>query len=187
MNVLKVKSTDKRLELEPLDHVEGEPVGSTLIDFRMAQHIVSRLELIKEHLDGDLLCIADEMLMGRFQTVKHSFPNPVVDHFSLDVKGLAGPLTFPEAGIKNSRMLIDRTILREIFDEQIDRIFALIDERILALEAELPYDQVSYIVLSGGLGSSPYLFEQVQKRYEMNVGFDSSNTRQIRTMKVIEP
>ncbi len=167
--------------------MEGVAVGSTLIDFRMSQHIVERLALIQDHLEGDLYCLAEEMLMEKFQTIKHSFPNPVVDQFWLDVKGLAGMHTFPEAGIKKSKMSIDRTILTEIFDMQVKRIFELIDERLLAIQAELPYEQVSYIILSGGLGSSPYLFDQIQKRYGLNVGFRSSNTASIRTMKVQDP
>jgi hypothetical protein len=173
--------------LQPLDHVEGVPIGSTLIDYRMAQHVVGRLELIQDHLEGDLYCLADDMLMGRFQTVKHSFPNPVVDQFWLDVKGLAGTHSFPEAGITNSRMEIDRTTLTEIFDQQLQQIYSLIDSRLLALQAEFPEEQVLYIILSGGLGSSPYLYEEVKRRYEMNFGFRSNNTASIRIMRVLEP
>ncbi|KAK5125179.1 hypothetical protein LTR85_000855 [Meristemomyces frigidus] len=187
VNLLKVKSTSNKIELEPLDHVEGVPIGSTLIDFRMAEHIMKRLHLIQDHLDGDIYCLADEMLTGRFQIVKHSFPNPVVDQFWLDVKGLAGSHTFPEAGIKDSRISISRTTLTEIFDQQIGQIFSLIDERLLALQADSPAEQVSYIILSGGLGSSPYLYDQIKKRYQENVGFRSANTSQIQIMKVLEP
>lgn len=182
-----MKSTEQRIELQPLDHVEGVPIGSTLIDYRMAQHVVGRLELIQDYLEGDLLCLADEMLMGRFQTVKHSFPHPNVDQFSLEVKGLAGTHNFPEAGITNSRMLIDRTTLQEIFDQQLQQIYALIDSQILALQAEYPEEEVHYIILSGGLGSSPYLHEQVKRRYEMNDGFRSNNTASVRIMRVLEP
>ncbi|KAK5707218.1 hypothetical protein LTR17_020907 [Elasticomyces elasticus] len=187
VNLLKVQSTDRKIELEPLDHVEGVPIGSTLIDFRMAEHIVKRLQLIENHLEGELFYLAEEMLTGKFQTVKHSFPNPVVGHFTLDVKGLAGSHTFPEAGITNSRMVIDRAVITEIFDQQLVQIFALIDSRLLALEADLPNEQVSYIILSGGLGSSPYLLEEIKRRYEMNYGFTSRNTASIRIMRVPEP
>lgn len=185
--MLKVKSSDRRIQLDPLDHVEGVPVGSTLIDFRMAEHIVKRLELIQDHLEGDVYCLADEMLTGKFQTVKHSFPNPLVDQFWLDVRGLAGSHTFPEAGIKNSRMSIDRATLKEIFDQQLHRIFSLIDNRLLALQAEFPNEQVSYIILSGGLGSSPYLYDEIRRRYAMNFGFRSNNIAAVRIMKVLEP
>lgn len=173
--------------MEPLDAVEGEPVGSTLIDYRMGQHIKERLELIKDHLEGDVTFLADEMLTGRFQTIKHSFPNPIVEQFHLDIKGLAGSHTFPEAGITNSRMAIDRKVLKDIFDQQLNKIFALVDDRLLAVEAAFPHAQVSYIILSGGLGSSPYLYDEIKRRYEMNFGFKSSNTAGIRTMRVLEP
>ncbi|KAK5170090.1 uncharacterized protein LTR77_004674 [Saxophila tyrrhenica] len=187
VNLLRVKSTDRKIELEPLDQVEGVAVGSTLIDFMMAQHIVQRLESISEHLDGDPYVLAEAMVNGRFQTIKQSFPMPLVDQFWLPVEGLAGAQSFPELGIKGSKMVIDRSVLTEIFDIQIERIFALMDGRLLTLQEEFPAEKVSYIILSGGLGSSPYLFEQIQRRYEMNVGFRSSNTASIRTMKVLQP
>lgn len=187
VNLLKVKSIDKQIELEPLDHVEGVPVGSTLIDFHMGLHIKERLELIKDHLQGNIDFLAEEMLTGLFQTRKHSFPGPIVPQFHLDVKGLAGSHTFPEAGITNSRMAIDREVLKDIFDQQLNKIFALIDDRLLAVEAAYPYAQVSYIILSGGLGSSPYLYDEMKRRYEMNFGFKSGNTAGLRTMRVLEP
>ena len=153
----------------------------------MGQHIKERLELIKDHLEGDVTFLADEMLTGRFQTIKHSFPNPIVEQFHLDIKGLAGSHTFPEAGITNSRMAIDRKVLKDIFDQQLNKIFALVDDRLLAVEAAFPHAQVSYIILSAGLASSPYLYDEIKRRYEMNFGFKSSNTAGIRTMRVLEP
>lgn len=182
-----MKSTDRKIELEPLDHVEGVPVGSTLIDFHMGNHIIGRLELIKDRLVGDIAWLAEEMLGGKFQTIKHSFPNPVVDEFWLDVKGLMGAQTFPQAGITNSRMSISRATLQAFFDSQLREIFALIDGRLMALQEDLPGAQVSYIILSGGFGSSPYLYEEMNKRYQMNAGFSSRNTANTRIMKVLEP
>jgi hypothetical protein len=170
-----------------LDHVEGVSVGSTLIDFKIAQRVSERLELIKEHLDGEIPILAEETLAGQFQTVKHSFPNPIVEQFSLDVKGLAGSHTFPEAGITNSRMVIERATLKDVFDQQLNRIFELIDGRLLGLESRSPNEQVSYVILSGGLGSSPYLYDEVKRRYEMNFGFRSNNTASIRVIRVLEP
>ena len=187
MNLMQVKSTEGRLELEPLQHVEGVSVGSTLIDFMIAGHIEERLKLVKYHLEGNVSYLAEEMLTGQFQTVKHSFPNPIVEQFSLDVRGLAGSHTFPEAGIINSRMVIKRATLKDIFDHQLTKIFNLIDGRLLNLEASSPNKQVSYLILSGGLGSSPYLYEEIKRRYEMNFGFRSSNTASIRIMRVLEP
>jgi hypothetical protein len=186
VNLLKVRSIDQRTELEPLDHVGGVSVASTLIDFKIAQHVSERLELIKEHLEGGIPFLAEEMLAGQFQTVKHSFPNPTVEQFSLDVKGLADSHTFPKAGITKSRMVIERATLKDVFDQQLNRIFDLIDGRLLGLEARSPNEQVSYVILSGGLSSPPHLYE-VKRRYEMNFGFRSNNTASIRVMRVLEP
>lgn len=162
-------------------------MGSTLIDFKIAQHIAERLEQIKEHLHGEVYHLAEEMLTGQFQTVKHSFPNPLVEEFWLDVKGLPGSQSFPEVNITHSKMAISRATLKDIFDKQLSQIFHLIDERLLNLEARSPGDQVSYIILSGGLGSSPYLYDEIKRRYDMNFGFRSNNTASLRVMRVLEP
>lgn len=187
VNIMRVKSAGHKVELEPLDHVEGRAIGSTLIDFWMADHIGRRLEVIKEHLDGDYLSVAADMVNDRFQNVKHSFPLPLVDGFSLDVKALAGSQTFPQADIVNSRMRIERETLKGIFDTQVASMFELIEERLGVLAEEFPEEQLSYIILSGGLGSSPYLFEQMENRYGKNQGFRSRNTTSVRIIKVEEP
>ncbi|QIW94963.1 hypothetical protein AMS68_000481 [Peltaster fructicola] len=187
VNLLRVKSTEGKIELEPLDCVEGKSNGSTLIDFHMTQHIRARLELIQDKLDGDLDSIVHDMLQGKYMTLKHSFPAPRVEKFWLDVKGLAGAQTFEEAGIKDSRMSIDRDTLKEMFDIQVAEIFELIDDRFYHLARTSPDAKVSYVILSGGLGSSPYLHEELKRRYEMNFGFRSSNTAITRIMKVPEP
>ncbi|KAF2223070.1 hypothetical protein BDZ85DRAFT_121257 [Elsinoe ampelina] len=187
VNILKVKSFDRQIELEPLDHVEGVPIGSTLIDFKVTQYIVERLGLISDKLEGDVFFLAEQMLKGRFQTIKHSFPDPVIDEFYLDVKGLPGSQTFPEADITNSKMKIPRTVLQAIFDQQIGRIVQLIDERLLHLQNMFPSEEVCYIILSGGLGSSPYLYQAIKNRYQFRFDMHLRNTRRLTVMKVLEP
>lgn len=187
MNILKVQSVQNKIELEPLDHVEGVPIGSTLIDNLMAQHILDRLSAIEQHLTSDIMQVAEEMLKGRFETVKHSFPEPIHDHFDLEIRGLPGRQTFEEVGIFDSAMRIDRETLRIIFDEQITKIFRLLDDRLSKLQEDHPTERVSYIVLSGGFGSSPYLLEQVRRRYESNFGFTSPNTTNVHIMRIPEP
>lgn len=187
VNILRVQSTESKIELEPLDHVEGVSIGSTLIDNLMAQHIMERLHLVSEHLTTDVYAIAEEMLTGRFQTIKHSFPEPINDGFDLEVRALPGRQSFEVAGIFDSAMRIDREVLRDIFDEQINRIFALVDGRLNALEHSHPQESVAYIILSGGLGSSPYLLQEMKHRYESNFGFTSTNTSNIHIMRIAEP
>lgn len=84
-------------------------------------------------------------------------------------------------------MVIERATLKDIFDQQLTQIFGLIDDRLLNLEARSPNEQVSYVILSGGLGSSPYLYEEIKRRYEMNFGSRSNNTASIRIVRVLEP
>jgi hypothetical protein len=83
-------------------------------------------------------------------------------------------------------MAIERTTLEDVFDQQLNEVFELIDGRLLGLKARSPNEQVSYVILSGGLGSSPCLYDEVKRRYEMKFGFRSNNTASIRVMRVLE-
>lgn len=162
------------------------PIGSTLIDNLMAQHVMERLTLIEDEIEESIEELTEAMLTGRFQTIKHSFPDPVVPEFKLDVP-IPGRQTFERAGIYDSAMVINREDLKIIFDEQVQRIFQLVDQRLNDLQRSHPQESVSYIVLSGGFGSSPYLLGELKQRYESNYGFSSQNISNVHIMRIQDP
>lgn len=72
----------------------------------------------------------------------------------------------------------------KIFDEQVERICDLIDGELRKLISEHREEQVSYIVLSGGLGSSPYVKQWVKKRYESGA---FPNATHLKVLTALEP
>ncbi|KAK5125632.1 hypothetical protein LTR85_011906 [Meristemomyces frigidus] len=160
LNVLKVTSAARgKTELEPLDCNEGASIGSTLIDHKMEAIILKRLKLIRADIRGDLDSIARKMIQDRFMTYKCSFGSGAmnVPKLPLPIPGLAPGQDFPHAGIENSNIVLMSAELQSIFDEQIDKICDLIDQQLSAVQHSHAGETVSYLVLSGGLGSSPYV------------------------------
>lgn len=100
---------------------------------------------------------------------------------------MAGRQTHEEAGIYNSEMRIERYVLKDIFDLQISKIFELMDERLTVLQMQDPNLRVSYMILSGGFGSSPYLYEEMKRRYERNFGYSADITENVRIQKLPDP
>ncbi|KAK5083734.1 hypothetical protein LTR05_006239 [Lithohypha guttulata] len=185
VNVLKVASDTM---LTPLSFVEGSAIGSSLIDYKMEERILERLESIKHHLLDEPVRIAEQMISsgGRFETFKCSFGTEALQVLDLliPVPGLPQGKDFPQAGIFDGKMVITKQDLQKIFDEQVERICDLIDGELRKLQVEHAKEQVSYIVLSGGLGSSPYVRQWICKRYESGT---FSNARNLRVLTALEP
>lgn len=111
VNVLKVQSAySGRTQLKQLSWVEGKAVGSALIDFKVGKLVQERLRLVEGHLSDSDHNIAEKMLRDRFETFKCSFgtkAQTALDLF-LPVPGMESGWDFPEARIKDSRMVITR-------------------------------------------------------------------------------
>lgn len=112
INILKIKNTEPgQHEIEPLDWVEGTAVGSTLIDFKIEELVLERLERIQEHLPAPAELLAEKMVnCSGFQTFKCSFGLDAQEGLDLflTVPTLAIGLDFPESNIQDSRMRITR-------------------------------------------------------------------------------
>jgi hypothetical protein len=189
VNILKMASASMgHTELEPLLWVEGRPIGSTLIDFKVEKILVDRLESIKYHLEAKPRTIAQKMMRGKFESFKCAYGNEAmnVPVLPLSIPGMRPNMNFPSARIENSRMIITQDELQRVFDEQIERIYKLVDEQLRALQKTHPTESVRYLVLSGGLGSSPYVQKKLRSRYKMNSG-DFPNAQNIEILKAAKP
>jgi hypothetical protein len=189
VNILKTaESNAGQIELEPLSCVEGQPIGSTLINFKVEKLITERLESIRYQLPAEPKKIAEIMMRTRFETFKCCFGTEAmnVSKLPLYVTGLPPGLNFPQAHIEDSRMIITTAELQNIFDEQIERIFQLIDGELKTLYNTHARENVSYLVLSGGLGSSPYVQKMLRRRYEEGAG-NYPNAQNIQVLKAPKP
>jgi molecular chaperone DnaK (HSP70) len=187
-NILKVKSAEiTETELDPLSCVQGNVIGSTLIDLKVEKLLEARLNLVRHHIRGAPNVIAHRMMkQGRFETFKRSYGKPESDiRVPLQVLTMEPGLDFPQAHIINSKIFITQEDLRSVFDEQISRIFKLIDDELRGLQQSHSGEKLSYLVLSGGLGSSPYVRKELEARYER--GSEFANAENIKILTAPKP
>ncbi|PLB51203.1 actin-like ATPase domain-containing protein [Aspergillus steynii IBT 23096] len=176
VNVLKLMSNPGEATLfHPLSCVEGKAVGSSLIDAAACQLLAGRLECIRDILSNSPQNTAWELIMQQFQRFKCNFGSEMMDGSPLiiDIPGLAQETSFPAAGIENGQIIITQDELQHLFDARIDEVHSLLDEQIRLLQVTNPQEKISFLVLSGGFGSSPYVRKRLKDRYQ-NPGTMSS-------------
>ena len=83
--------------------------------------------------------------------------------------------------VHGGQMSFTKEDLRAIFDRQIDKLFRLIDNQLRGLSERLPHKTVSHLVLSGGLGQSPYVQQRLREQYGDGAsGFANAQTLEVR-------
>ncbi|KAI9781155.1 MAG: hypothetical protein M1839_006263 [Geoglossum umbratile] len=155
-------------ELEQLDVVDGKAIGSIEIDQAFQKEVEKRLSLLRsEDEHQSLKFAAHKMAKTRFQPIKTTFGEKRADlkEIRIQVPGLATNVSHAEADIECGRMKFTQDQIREMFDEQIVRIFEVIDNQLENLQRMKPLERVSHFVLSGGLCSSQYVQDCISRRY----------------------
>lgn len=76
---------------------------------------------------------ATQMMSEKFETFKCSFGSPGMDieRLLLPIPGVPAGINVPSASIQDSKMIITRAELKAIFDHQVDKICAVIDQQLL--------------------------------------------------------
>jgi hypothetical protein len=172
LSVLRVTNTvSQAINLQQLDVVFGETIGSAAIDYEFEQLVTQRLTLAHATnpfpIDpGDA---AWEMMKSRdFQSIKCEFgaadDTPL---FSIGIPRVPHGYnnSDPDVRIRNGEMTFERRDLQQLFDKQIAKLFRLIDTQLQSLFQKQPNAQVSHLVLSGGLGNSVYVQSQLRQHY----------------------
>ncbi|PYI00603.1 hypothetical protein BO78DRAFT_329637 [Aspergillus sclerotiicarbonarius CBS 121057] len=169
VNVLKLLSSrGEPTRLAQLGHVEGgHPIGSVFIDREIHRLICARLETVRSHLRLSPSATAWKMTFGRFQRYKCAFGTEATatPWLKLDVPSLVSDADLPEAEIYDGQMQIAWEDIQKCFDSKIAGMCRLLDGHIRQLQAQYPNDRIKYLVLSGGLGSSPYVRRCLYERY----------------------
>ncbi|KAF2718548.1 hypothetical protein K431DRAFT_129934 [Polychaeton citri CBS 116435] len=158
-------------KLQQLDVVEGENIGSAAIDYKFERLVKSRLEAASASipLDINIEEAAWEITKGiEYQNTKceHGAEDDAPT-FSLSIPALRYRRDYDNAafGIADGEMRFERSDLRTLFDEQIDKLFKLIDRQLVNMHRKLPSTQINHLVLSGGLGQSVYVQQRLRERY----------------------
>jgi hypothetical protein len=176
LSVLRVTGTvNQAINLQQLDVVFGETIGSAAIDYEFEQLVMQRLTLAHATnpfpIDpGDA---AWEMMKSRdFQSIKCEFgaadDTPL---FSIGIPRVSQGYnnSDPDVRIRNGEMTFERRDLQRLFDKQIAKLFKLIDSQLQSLYQKQPSAQVSHLVLSGGLGNSVYVQSQLRQHYARTI------------------
>lgn len=171
INILKVINSGIGItELAPLQHVEGRAIGSTLIDFHVESLIAERLKPIEAQLAEPVLMVANRMIKegSRFENFKCNLGDDVMDlpTLRLSIPGIPGGLTV-RPYIENSQIILFKQEIERIFDVQTEKLCDLIDQQLDQLTDSRPSAVITYLILSGGFGSSPYLQSRLRSRYAL--------------------
>lgn len=156
-------------QLRQVDVVSGENIGSAAIDSAFERLVLQRLQLAEGIYERGIEAseIAWRMTRGsHFQNTKceHGAPDDT-PRFSVPIPQLDAHYASVEAGIEGSEMHFDQQDLQALFDQQIEKLFLLIDKQLSDLSRKMPTESVKYLILSGGLGQSPYVQQRLKTRY----------------------
>ncbi|KAL4914331.1 hypothetical protein BDW62DRAFT_145246 [Aspergillus aurantiobrunneus] len=191
VNLLKlVSERGQPLQLEQLGSVEGRPIGSVFIDRAIYKIIAERLSKVKDDLVSSPDHVAWKMLLGRFQRLKCAYGTEAArtPALSLEVPYLKVPgADLPLAGIYDGQMRIQWEYVKQAFDVKISEMCDLLDAQIHLMETKYPRSRISYLVLSGGFGSSPYVRECLHHRYALPGVAKVPNVLGLQVLMVEEP
>ncbi|KAF2646542.1 hypothetical protein P280DRAFT_464746 [Massarina eburnea CBS 473.64] len=175
LSVLRVNAppgnTKANLSLQQLDVVLGQTIGSAAIDYDFEKMVAGRLKIGNETapLGIDYADAAWEMMKSTdFQAVKCEYGSPDdTPRFSIPIPRISHTYnnSDPEVRIRAGEMLFEEEDLRRLFDKQIHKLFSLIDAQLEILNRKLPNEQVTHLVLSGGLGNSAYVQQRLRQYY----------------------
>ncbi|KAJ9425935.1 hypothetical protein QL093DRAFT_2588291 [Fusarium oxysporum] len=140
LSLVRVTSVENDIvQISQIAEVSGIGTGSTLIDSRF-----------RESAFHDCQAPFGET----------SFSSPV---YKIPVPGL--PYNFSHGGlrIEEGRMIFDSGEIQALFDPHVERIIHIIKEQLDWMAENKPTEQVTRMILSGGLGSSEYVQQRIRE------------------------
>jgi hypothetical protein len=173
LSVLMVTGTiNQAINLQQLDVVFGETIGSAAIDYEFERLVSRRLMQANNTVpieNFDPAEAAWEMMKSRdFQAVKCELGSPDdTPLFSIAIPRVSQSYnnSDPDVRIRNGEMTFERDDLQSLFDTQVHKLFQLIDGQLQSLLQKYPAAQVAHLVLSGGLGNSAYVQAKLRHHY----------------------
>ncbi|RHZ63243.1 Hsp70 family protein [Aspergillus thermomutatus] len=191
VNILQLKSArGEPTKLDQFGSVEGRPIGSVFVDRGMHSLICERLSKVHHRLNLSPSHTAWRMILGRFQRLKCAFGTAAAANtpsLKLDVPGLKPGPDLPEVEIYDGQMSISWDDLQHCFDTKIAEMFDLLDGQIRQMHDRFASERISYLILSGGFGSSPYVRKRLMERYSSGNRNGHGSTGAMRVLMAEEP
>ncbi|RFU80066.1 hsp70 family chaperone [Trichoderma arundinaceum] len=154
-------------QMAQMSAVKGVGIGSTLIDRAFVRLVMERLAGqpdIQRQLPKDFAVRLSKS--HHFKILKHKFGEKVYMQpvFKIQMEGVSHSFSHAGLGVENGRMLFTMAEIQSLFDIQIEGIMKRITEQLNWLSEHGQPQQVEYMILSGGLGSSPYVRDKIQQQ-----------------------
>ncbi|KAH8121282.1 hypothetical protein ACSS6W_004291 [Trichoderma asperelloides] len=174
-------------QMAQISAVKGVGIGSTLIDRAFVRLIMGRLAGspdIQRQLPNDLAIRLSKS--HHFKILKHKFGEKVYMQsvFRMPMEGVSNGLSYPTLAVENGRMLFSMAEIQSLFEMQIEGIMKRITEQLNWLSEHYPTQQVEYMVLSGGLGSSTYIRDRIQQHV---IAYPHANAAKIAVVPCHDP
>ncbi|TWU71809.1 hypothetical protein ED733_000949 [Metarhizium rileyi] len=167
LSLMRVKSTDPRFpQMAQVSAVKGVGIGSTLIDRAFIRLVDQRLNAWPEV--RDLLPANFAVRMSKshhFRTLKHKFGERVymLPLFKIPMDGVSHNFNHSGLRVENGRLVFTMFEIQSLFDTQIEGVTKQTTEQLNWLSEHGKADQVEFVILSGGLGSSAYVRQSIQQ------------------------
>lgn len=178
--LLQVESAQgESLRLRSIDSVKGRSTGSTKIDRDFRNLVEEKLKTLndEETAKGKEPIVPDIGEAARLMAADKTFerhkcnlgPESLETDISFPIKvpGLPSNLGYKHLGIEAGKLQFSPSQMASLFDPHVQTIYGALDEqlkRMISMENERDRT-LHYMILSGGLGSSKYLYHQLKQRY----------------------
>ena len=174
LSVFRVQNTiGGSLSLKQLDVVFGATIGAAQLDTLFENAVLERLQCADRNIPmglTDLNAAAWEMRISKeYQNAKCDYGSEEsladTETFAVRIPKLDPRYTNQQYEISRGDMYFRRDVLKAYFDEQISKLFKMVDKQLFQLQQKHPNEQVAHLVLSGGLGNSAYVQSCLRTRY----------------------
>ncbi|KAK0648207.1 hypothetical protein B0T16DRAFT_327490 [Cercophora newfieldiana] len=186
--LMQVTSANQQVpQMSSMHPVSGVGIGASVIDRLFVRLVTQRMAAYPEiaaALPPDY-----PMRLARshqFRTLKHKFGERAYMQpmFKIPMEGVAHHFSHPGVGIENGRMLFSVHEIQSLFDPQVEGIAKKIIEELDWLRDNGHPQQVQHMILSGGLGSSAYVRDQLQQRF---INYPHPNANRVAVIPCSDP
>jgi hypothetical protein len=189
-----VANSDDQSQLKEVNKEFGGSIGSTKIDDGFRSYLEA--VLIKINNDNpDTFRVpqttAEKVTnSGEFQTYKCQLGTRAMNGLKvlpITIPGLPEGYENLALEIQGGKISYPKMKLEKLFNEQLTKLFEKLDDQLTRFAKKRPGQRISYLILSGGLGSSAYLKDAIEKRYCENGTHASFLTKKMEILKASHP
>ncbi|KAK7996571.1 hypothetical protein PG989_004611 [Apiospora arundinis] len=173
--------------LSQINQVDGIGIGASLIDQAFVSLINTRFSQFPDLVDILPHDCAERLVKSeRFRITKYKFGEHVYKSstYKLPLDGVPFDFNHESARIESGKVVLNWEEIQSLFDPHIDRIVEKVHEQLEWLQLNKITQPISYMILSGGLGSSKYVRDRLQEDLVAN---PHPYARNVKILQAMEP